>query len=365
MAAAEQTSTDESTCPICRDDLSEPKMLSCIHTCCQECLVRLHNSQGRGENISCPVCRTVCPVPGGDVSNLTTKQTTDRPSALNVSFTRCSLCDVGEAGEAALAEIYCQNCAKPICPSCLATHNSLYEEAGHKVVTLQQVESGEEKIRSPCEEHSQELKEFVCLDCRKYLCVLCRLPPDHEGHTVVESKDLEENLEADLGHLKSRVDDNVDDITEYLEYLDHVKETQVTDAIEAQKLRIDEVYQECVDRLKSVRDTLCQECNQFKETLSKELDDEANFQRMVLESIGEQASAVEKLTETALLQQSIPDESPRQDLEKMLDNVYLDHNKLDEISRRASDLKFYPSREIGNVADLHLGTVEAIQTDNA
>ncbi|XP_029971171.1 RING finger protein 224-like [Salarias fasciatus] len=67
---------DEYECKICYNffDLERrsPKLLSCSHTFCQECLDTLHAREGRGWRIGCPVCRHRTPVPDYRVRNIST-----------------------------------------------------------------------------------------------------------------------------------------------------------------------------------------------------------------------------------------------------------------------------------------------------
>uniref|UniRef100_A0A3Q4HNN4 RING-type domain-containing protein n=1 Tax=Neolamprologus brichardi TaxID=32507 RepID=A0A3Q4HNN4_NEOBR len=65
---------EESECKICYNyfDLERhsPKLLSCSHTFCLECLETLHFREGRGWRIVCPVCRHRTPLPERRVRNL-------------------------------------------------------------------------------------------------------------------------------------------------------------------------------------------------------------------------------------------------------------------------------------------------------
>ncbi|XP_037642787.1 E3 ubiquitin-protein ligase RNF186-like [Sebastes umbrosus] len=66
--------SDEYECKICYNyfdlDLHLPKVLSCSHTFCQQCLEALHLREGRGWRVGCPVCRHRTPVPEYRVRNL-------------------------------------------------------------------------------------------------------------------------------------------------------------------------------------------------------------------------------------------------------------------------------------------------------
>ena len=85
MATASQTSstavtanldlarvfTEELSCPICLEELREPKCLpSCAHNVCKACLENMARSNP--EIIRCPTCRRVSQLPPGGVSSLPT-----------------------------------------------------------------------------------------------------------------------------------------------------------------------------------------------------------------------------------------------------------------------------------------------------
>ncbi|XP_054452639.1 E3 ubiquitin-protein ligase RNF186-like [Anoplopoma fimbria] len=65
---------DDYECKICFNsfdlDRRTPKLLSCSHTFCLECLDALHSREGRGWRLGCPVCRHRTPVPEYRVHNL-------------------------------------------------------------------------------------------------------------------------------------------------------------------------------------------------------------------------------------------------------------------------------------------------------
>uniref|UniRef100_A0A7S4I9C6 RING-type domain-containing protein n=1 Tax=Vannella robusta TaxID=1487602 RepID=A0A7S4I9C6_9EUKA len=49
---------EEVRCPLCLDFLKIPRVLTCQHSFCTECLVQLYNSSGNNaRSIQCPVCR--------------------------------------------------------------------------------------------------------------------------------------------------------------------------------------------------------------------------------------------------------------------------------------------------------------------
>ena len=62
------------SCPVCYENLDEPKILTCGHTICEKCLDDIYQSQLRRQ-LMCPMCRHVTPVPEGDISKLPTNIT--------------------------------------------------------------------------------------------------------------------------------------------------------------------------------------------------------------------------------------------------------------------------------------------------
>ena len=58
-------------CPICRDILTDPRILPCsIHTFCAGCLQTYVAQFSGRRNMSCPVCRAVFTLPPGGVAEL-------------------------------------------------------------------------------------------------------------------------------------------------------------------------------------------------------------------------------------------------------------------------------------------------------
>ena len=59
------------TCSICLDTYTDPKLLQCFHVYCQDCLKRMVIQDQQGQLIlTCPSCRQVTPVPAGEVAGL-------------------------------------------------------------------------------------------------------------------------------------------------------------------------------------------------------------------------------------------------------------------------------------------------------
>ncbi|KAL4216934.1 hypothetical protein ACF0H5_023393 [Mactra antiquata] len=59
-------------CPICFDQFTTPKVLPCQHTFCLRCLESHHRSNGGGNRVCCPECRTQHNLPSNRISEFPT-----------------------------------------------------------------------------------------------------------------------------------------------------------------------------------------------------------------------------------------------------------------------------------------------------
>ena len=95
-----------STCPICMDQLQNPKLLPCLHTFCLQCLRDLWKNRTAGQPVPCPVCRQTFSIPPSGLD------------ALQSNFFVQSLDDVGGDTQWAQCarhpekrlELYCVKC---------------------------------------------------------------------------------------------------------------------------------------------------------------------------------------------------------------------------------------------------------------
>lgn len=62
--------SEELLCPVCLDELKDPKFLTCAHNICRECLEQMAETSGR--DINCPVCRRSIEIPEGGVTCIPT-----------------------------------------------------------------------------------------------------------------------------------------------------------------------------------------------------------------------------------------------------------------------------------------------------
>ena len=143
-------------CPICRDIFTDPKVLDCHHTFCENCLQGVHNASGQSRHVRCPSCRRTTSVPANGIAGLPVDfkmnemkdrirqiKTRNRPQG-NVSSPsqarpRDNACNPCKASKNVVpASWRCTDCEMMYCDGCMTSHNSNSLFKRHEVRRLQQ-----------------------------------------------------------------------------------------------------------------------------------------------------------------------------------------------------------------------------------
>ena len=140
------------TCPICLEELKDPRSLPCLHSFCFKCLQVHYKDKYPGDDVSCPVCRKVFQIPQGGLNSL----------PLNFFF---------------------QN-----------------------LIEAKDLKSKETRIL--CDEHRDKRLEFHCNDCRKNICMMC-FEVSHQQHKCSEvdkiSNDFAKQIQSNIEQFSSRI----------------------------------------------------------------------------------------------------------------------------------------------------------------
>ena len=242
----------EITCAICQEHYTEPKVLSCLHYYCKQCVYRLALRTGLDKPFSCPECRKDTTLPQGGVDNLPTAFFVNRLKELHSKMERahgkvdakCELCSGDKA------EAFCRQCAQFICEECIKAHQRMKKSfPGHKVVTLDELKKGgakeivtQESPLQTCTKHDQPMNIY-CFDCSCLICRDCTIK-DHRDHN-------HEFIKVSAPETKKKLIQQLDPLKEVLANLSHaVEEIQTTKSeIEAQG---DSVANEIVNSLEEL-----------------------------------------------------------------------------------------------------------------
>lgn len=121
------------TCAVCCNVFQDPRILPCLHSFCQRCLVAMvRGTKEVDKAISCPTCRQGCPIHSRLEVNCLPQNTLlttslDLMSIHSGGNVKCDVCDDSVSEDLASAVARCRECAVYLC--------TLHEES-HKRARL-------------------------------------------------------------------------------------------------------------------------------------------------------------------------------------------------------------------------------------
>ncbi|XP_019635625.1 PREDICTED: E3 ubiquitin-protein ligase TRIM56-like isoform X3 [Branchiostoma belcheri] len=196
-------------CQVCFRTYSRPKLLGCLHTFCEACLVD-HVPEGTYD-ITCPVCSQTTPLPQDGVSKLKEDSFISNLVATVGAKKRvlertgnipCEGCD-----DKKNATSRCVVCNDFLCRSCVTAHRKMKVFRGHLVVSFDDMKKGlfdespELKNGPTCDIHEGEKIRFFCKTCEIPVCHNCTVL-DHSlpKHQISRLKATSEELRRDMLH---------------------------------------------------------------------------------------------------------------------------------------------------------------------
>lgn len=297
-------SEDFSICSLCRQTFRKPKVLSCLHTFCYECLNE-HISKDleslKHNQFSCPSCDTTMQLPavvtdGHYADNLKDDQFMATFVELKKAIEEGKSCDICVRQEQTVAAVkWCSDCNDALCQACSQVHLHVKVTSGHMMTSLEEMRKQplevimRKKSKVNCDKHGENITLF-CVDCKDPLCVQCMAVSHRRCENVITVNDA----------VTSRTD--VDKILETLRSLqlslDNVDglgmiEKQLEDSIDTAKNEI--MY---------LSNSLCAKIRDQEQFLLKQLDSKASEARNILKERIEPRKLQTKTAKTASLRMS-------------------------------------------------------------
>ncbi|KAK3597676.1 hypothetical protein CHS0354_040050 [Potamilus streckersoni] len=171
-------------CMLCDGYFKDPKLLSCLHTFCKECLRRYVEKGKYNSNFPCPLCNRNIEIPKkGGVKGLPpnlyvlASEMTNKPPP-------CDVCNVGNP-----AVERCLDCESNMCDSCRIFHYKMKATRTHRTADIgTEKTTANKKIQEKiyCDSHPAEELRFFCVPCGKIVCRDCKTL----HHTVHQTKEI-------------------------------------------------------------------------------------------------------------------------------------------------------------------------------
>ncbi|XP_071508421.1 E3 ubiquitin-protein ligase Midline-1-like [Diadema antillarum] len=255
-------------CPICLNTFVDPRLLSCSHTYCKDCLKRLSKSQ-KGREITCPLCRKITIVPKGKVDLLQRSQTIK--AEIEDVKKQTQVCTACRGNKIAIT--YCQECEDYMCVNCHKTHSKWDKFAGHEVVKVEDVISGvvSKKESRKCKKHKSEDEGCFCVECKRFVCFRCGMMEHTQaGHKVLDGKEHEDELKEKFDELRDRSDVKMSKIEAYIVFVEE-QEAEMNQVLEKLSRQIEQTCEEWIEELQEKRDHLIKDCTRRIEVFNREL----------------------------------------------------------------------------------------------
>lgn len=229
MAFASDRSATQPFCPGCQNQFENPKVLPCLHTFCEKCLMEAVEKDPAG-SLSCPTCYSHVPLNESGVEGLRANMFVENilgiispqhnqeaiernrrstPSPITSASRVCSNCEEGLH-----VTSLCQDCDELLCANCTRAHQRVRLTKDHEIVALRAGESTVPSVRDDqtfrsssrernlqyCARHEAEVLILYCDTCFVPVCRECTLK-EHRDHSFIYLQDAVANKKGSLRKL--------------------------------------------------------------------------------------------------------------------------------------------------------------------
>nr|XP_002730877.1 PREDICTED: tripartite motif-containing protein 2-like [Saccoglossus kowalevskii] len=257
------------SCSICLEFFKNPKVLPCLHTFCEQCLVTF---KAKSEGVlKCATCRIQCDTPIQELKSnffLTSLlDTFQRRRQLSTDHPpMCEICKEKTATHR------CVDCPQFSCDVCVKMHEHIPPLQGHQVLNIDKYRRIESKghltLQSKvfCSDHEDSHLEFYCDTCQVPVCLKCTIV-NHRGP---------DHVHRDLQGVAEEYKTQVREMLEKLK----VKEKQVDEGKAAAESAREEIRNQCEAEKKKVR----RRANELIERVKRE-------EKMLIDALDERAKS--------------------------------------------------------------------------
>ncbi|XP_013787373.2 tripartite motif-containing protein 2-like [Limulus polyphemus] len=202
-------------CGICLKRYINPKVLPCLHTFCESCLVQYIPAESL--TVTCPICRQQSILPKQGVSAL---QDNDFIANLMEVLEQPVVCQRRECQSPGVRK--CTSCDEFLCDVCCEVHKKESSSCNEMIISISELALREEQEKSKespslmCPKHSFQTLRFYCRDCETAVCVTCT-DIEHGGHGTMRLREAIEDQKDALKSLLQKAYSQVPNIKEAIE----------------------------------------------------------------------------------------------------------------------------------------------------
>ena len=214
-------------CGKCHDQYKDPKLLSCFHVFCKECLEPLVLQEEGQSILRCPNCRRATAVPPQGVSGLQSDFHAHHLFEIRDTLTKakephktqCEKC------EKSTATGFCRDCGKFICEKCTELHQMWKDLATHQIVTMQDIQADTATLIPPkkkvfyCPKHKESVLKIYCETCNELICIDCTIRL-HQGHQYDVISDTFQKHKQEIADQLEPVKHHLDTVNQALHNFD-------------------------------------------------------------------------------------------------------------------------------------------------
>lgn len=268
-------------CAICLAAYQHPKVLSCSHTFCQQC-IKIFLDNDRNDTIKCPLCRQLTSVPKG-VEDLDDLIRGSDQNDLQDEQDRCGFCYNG-----AIAEFRCRDCEENLCLDCKKQHMRMKQTKSHALEVFE--EKKNTTAVGTCRFHNLSEMKYFCLRCGT-ICCETGLSLNHNRHPVKPSSEVAEEKKNVFNKYIEEMEKHftavVTDISEML-----VEQDILNTLLEEKNVAIDSVAARLKRSVDEATEVLKSNMNETGQTLKQ------NIQTSLKTSESKAKSVISKIQST-------------------------------------------------------------------